>query len=104
MSYTIQSNSLELHSNTVQQSNLTKKIFIVVVVVVAVMFLGVVAICARVSNDKRSEPAADEQPWKIQPGRVGRSLVHSTQIANSIKNTKSPGKPESISGNLLMQW
>ena len=39
MSYTIQSNSLELHSNTVQQSNLTKKIFIVVVVVVAVMFL-----------------------------------------------------------------
>ena len=50
------------------------------------MFLGVVAICARVSNDKRSEPAADEQPWKIQPGRVGRSLVHSTQIANSIKN------------------
>ena len=104
MSYTIQSNSLELHSNTVQQSNLTKKFFIVVVVVVAVMFLGVVAICARVSNDKRSEPAADEQPWKIQPGRVGRSLVHSTQIANSIKNTKSPGKPESISGNLLMQW
>ena len=73
-----------------QQSNLTKKFFIVVVVVVAVMFLGVVAICARVSNDKRSEPAADEQPWKIQPGRVGRSLVHSTQIANSIKNTKSP--------------
>ena len=39
MSYTIQSNSLELHSNTVQQSNLTKKFFIVVVVVVAVMFL-----------------------------------------------------------------
>ena len=101
MSYTIQSNSLELHSNTVQQSNLTQKI-IFVVVAAAIMFLVVVAICARVSDDKRSEPAADEQPWKIQPGRVGRSLVHSTQIANFITNKVSLGKPESISGILLM--
>ena len=45
-------NALKLHSNTVQQSNLTQKIIvvvvvvvIVVVVVVAVMFLVGVAIC-----------------------------------------------------------
>ena len=65
------------------------------------MFLVGVAICVWAS-DKRSEPAADEQPWKIQPGRVGRSLVHSTQIANFITNNVSLGKPESISGILLM--